>query len=251
MKLFIHKENQEILWNLISKTDSFKTLLYQGYNMEAWFKSSIEKVHSNLSTMNINPTNAKSLLEVNKQTLIHMSEDLKNIINPKQIASLVSSPNPNNHINPGLNPTMNNYSKPYDPNAEREMKELIFQRKYDQYQNDYNKLLEKPTPPVIDFTIHSNEDKIANMDELLKMQQILREKDLAANPSPMASLIPTQTQPPIIKPAKLQISNESLEIEPNITIEIESNTISPVEKSVSWSSSTEFIEPDQRELGQS
>ena len=72
MALFIHTENQKILWNAISQSILFQTL---GDSRESWFRNAVEQFYKKISGININ---IELLQKINKDFIQDMLKVLKN-----------------------------------------------------------------------------------------------------------------------------------------------------------------------------
>jgi hypothetical protein len=94
---------------------------------------------------------------------------------------------------------------------------------FEQYQSQYNRLLQPLTPPAPDFSESAPQSKIANMEELLIIQQKMRETDYDMFSPP----------PP---PDRDNIRKEVVEvIDKNIDPKINEHKDNIDKKSVSWS----------------
>lgn len=92
---------------------------------------------------------------------------------------------------------------PFDVERERTEKQERAKREFESYQSQYNSLLARPVPttPVFSETIQT-EERITNMDELLKQQHAMREQDVAALLPPLppneGAAPPTPEIPPFV-----------------------------------------------------
>jgi len=88
---------------------------------------------------------------------------------------------------------------------ERKAKHDAAKRQFEQFQTEYNSLLQSPTPATPVFSEQMEEEKITmkTMDELLKWQQEMRERDIGLV-GPPPSTAPSESQPNPIQ--KLSIS---------------------------------------------
>jgi len=73
MALFIHPENQKILWNAISQSNLFQNL---GDSRESWFRNAVEQFYKKISGININ---IELLQKINKDFIQDILKVLKNI----------------------------------------------------------------------------------------------------------------------------------------------------------------------------
>jgi hypothetical protein len=178
--MFLHAENQQLLWQTLQKSPYLVEFnqKFAGYR-EEWFRNSIEQFYTQwVSQNNPFPSNARELLEINKLTLQTMVNDLKRLLGYIGSSSVVSQTN---------NPVGNNtYDiRPYDVAAERKHREDAFSENFNKYQSEYNRLLERPELPVRSLPAESGDEKIKNMDELLKEHARMRDIDISIySPSP-------------------------------------------------------------------
>jgi hypothetical protein len=79
--------------------------------------------------------------------------------------------------------------EPYDVQKEKQRKEEEKQSMFSTYQSNYNTMFQRDVPKTVDFSEPINDNKIENMDSLIRQQQALREQDVArfAPPIPAAS----------------------------------------------------------------
>jgi hypothetical protein len=186
MTLFVHRENQEILWQNITQTDAFQRTFSQRppYESNEWFKNIIQMFYQESARQRIETKPA--LLEFNRQVLRYMLQDLS-----QRIA--VQKPS-----NPLLNDRMITHN--LQPST-MESKEEMHAREFAQRQREYDALLKRPEPPAPQFGDTVKDEVITNMDELIQQQLRMREQ--------MVASMPQQQQQPIQNvPNKLRIHNE-------------------------------------------
>ena len=161
--LYIHPENQEILWKTIHSV-AFVQNIDETYKME-WFKSIIERFH--LSNPNV--INFDELREMNSKTIEYMCGSIKEII--KQFKS-----NPLESRGIGRSPPESIASR-----TQLENKTEVYTSVFSERNKDYEKMLEKPTASVDAQFKDSKDEPITNMDELIKkhiMERELMEKEI-------------------------------------------------------------------------
>lgn len=210
--MFLHKENQQLLWQTLQKTPYLVefTQKFAGHR-EEWFRGAIEQFYTQwISQNNPLPSNARELLEINKLALQTMVVDLKRLLGYQT----------HSHSQPNIN---TNDILPYDVAAERKQREDNFSANFNKYQSEYNSLLKNPDLPMKALPTQSGGEKIKNMEELVKEQARLRDMDLSIHPSP-------PTQQPTSAP-KLRIMDEidNMEMtieEPNRMVRFSDNEIS-------------------------
>lgn len=162
MAQYIASKNQTLLWQTIQK-HSFITQVFSPeseQNKINWFKNIISEIYNSNSSISLNK---QQLIELNKETLRRMIDDMRQAIQSSQL----------NQITP--------YSLDSDRSYSRESilqdKTTVFQKDLEKRQTDYEELFQKPTPIKIDFE-KTNDQVIHNMDELIARQLRERENDL-------------------------------------------------------------------------
>jgi hypothetical protein len=161
MTLFVHRENQEILWQNITQSDAFQRTFSQRppYESNEWFKNIIQMFYQESARQRIETKPA--LLEFNRQVLRYMLQDLS-----QRIA--VQKPS-----NPLLNDRMITHN--LQPST-MESKEEMHAREFAQRQREYDALLKRPEPPAPQFGDTVKDEVITNMDELIQQQLRMREQ---------------------------------------------------------------------------
>jgi len=213
MSLFIHSENQKLLWNIINKTEHFQRFFHPGsqFDPNLWFRNIIQSFYQqNQSRIN----NSAELNQLNRIVITHMVENLKGKLEIREPSTI-------NHNSIGSQFTRNSYV---------ESKEDIYNRQFKERQQQYNSLLEKPKPPIVNFGDTIKDEVISNMDEVMKAHMKQREEELQ-------SLVPNKGLV-IDKQNDIDIHNTILTIESNDE---------KTKKSVTWAetssqSNSEIIE---------
>jgi len=172
MSLYIHPENQELLWNIINKNSQIQQYFYS-YPPNAkdnWFKQIIssfyEKNHNTVFSQ-------EQLLDINKNTILYMINDVKRNIQYKEEQKKQELLNQQSYQKQSYPENFNtDYLKPFSVTENKEDK---FKEQFQQYQNNYNSMFDKKTPKSVDFREKINDTQISNMDELI--QKHLRERD--------------------------------------------------------------------------
>jgi len=214
MSLFIHSKNQELLWNAINKTPLFKKAFTHCIQNEPeeWFKSIIhlfyyKNYYKSLST--------SDLTNLNQEVVAYMINQLKSTNNS----------------------TQNKEIKYQDGHTEQntgfvvENKHEMYNRQFNERQKDYETMVTKPVPPVVDFTENIKDEAISNMDELIKLHREQREAELKQfAPLPVTNIDNT-------KPEKV-ITKENITIIPDAVIS-DINADMKMKKNVSWSENIE------------
>lgn len=213
MALYVVKENQELLWNVINKNKSINE--YFQYNIEKkvdWFKDIIRIFYEKNKLQNIS---VQDLNKINKETITYMISTIKNhptqnqqietsvkpIDQYQQVGSMISTP-------------------PIVPDTRQE----IYAQQYEQRQEEYQKMTKRTVPENVDFAEKIEDGVINNMDELVKQQMKQREYELQNIPPPTKPVTDTV----IANVPKLKIDPQT-----NINISVE-EVQDKGQKSVSW-----------------
>lgn len=139
MSLYIHPENQTLLWNTIQKNPKFHQITI---NKHEWFSSIIKSFYENIQYLP--PLTPQDLLQINRQTISYMMEQIN--------ALSVERP------------------------KFAESKKVVTD--FNTRQQEYESALKPKVPPIADFSEKINDDAIQNMDELLQQQIRQRDYDV-------------------------------------------------------------------------
>lgn len=206
--MFLHTENQQILWQTLQKSPYFIefTQKFAGYR-EEWFRGIVNKFFTEwISNNGRVPTNARELLEINKLSIKMMILDLKRVmgyIHETPSSDLGSS---------------SDVRKPYNVAEERKKREDEVSAKYNKYQSEYNQLLKKPELPMQELPTEFANEKIQNMEELVKEHERIRNMDLAIYSA--SDTTPSSSRPnQIAESGKIKIMDEIKPL-PDIVIPI-------------------------------
>ena len=215
MSLYITKDNQDLLWNVIHKNESMKKKLetLQVEQKIKWFQQIIEKFYRENETKVIDK---QALVLMNKQTISHMIKDLKE-----------NNYNANvNKIDDNVVPLeMNNLQEIDTPPVIKDNKQEVYLSEFEKRQQEYNSMMNKKMPDTIDFSESTEGDQvITNMEELIKQQVAARQLDM-------------ENIQMNIQPKENEV--EILEIEENTNVDIETHELElqseeKMKKSVSW-----------------
>jgi hypothetical protein len=188
MSLFIHPENQELLWNIVNQNPYLVSMLstQSVEQKQKWFKSIIESfynlnAHRNLDKIQLN--------QLNKDTLSYMIQNIR-----------VAPPIDNNYMYDKNNRTVNtfidNNKKPIEqPNISTppmipDNRSEMFNRQFQERQREYENMLEKKAPEQVNFSEKLEDGVISNMDELIKKQIQEREAEFKLySPPPITNNI--------------------------------------------------------------
>ena len=213
MSLYIHRENQTLLWNIMEKNPQFAKMALK----ESWFSNVIKQNYEKIQYL---PLTLQDLQHINKQTISMMVDELRQ---------------------------MDQYKKPDQQKLDQQNMYLpsntgaiervsSFTAQFEERQKDY--LVKPMEPPNVKFD-KIDDDVITNMDELLQQQIKQREYDIAQalppppNPSNEESIKPTESIKPSKKvtftnPPQLETQSEN----PNIILEELKQTVQNIVKIV-------------------
>jgi len=160
MSLYIHPENQTLLWNTIQKNPKFQNLTI---NKQEWFSSIIKGFYEKIQYLP--PLTTQDLLQINRQTISYMMEQIN--------ALLVDRP------------------------KFTESKKVVSD--FNTRQQEYESALKPKLPPIADFSEKISDDAIQNMDELIQQQIRQRDYDVEKAkerlpPPPVAQIAPAPPQ---------------------------------------------------------
>jgi hypothetical protein len=157
MSLFLHKENQNILWNLLHKSPYFIEFQQKYPNQKnEFFSQAMEAISGE---MYFNPSNVHQLTEINKEALTKMSNKLKEILG---------------------------YSAAWSQHSisdETDRKNMAKANSYTHYEEQYHELLKPPKAPSLDLNLGIKDEKIGeDIEELIKRQTEMREREIYIPP---------------------------------------------------------------------
>lgn len=215
MALYVHPENQQMLWGLIN-TNPHMTQIFSKYHpsqKSEWFKSIIESFYNQNKHKEMTKTD---LHQLNKETLAYMIQLTQQI-----------PPLGEQHLDTG------NYSPIYqqpkqeifDAPQQQLNTQYITKEKPPTPTQDYKPLFDKGPPPPIDFREKDKDTAITNMDDLIQKHMREREEELKLIPPPQITVDNTQNIPVI--EAKKQVENIPVveTLKENIIFEKESNNL--------------------------
>lgn len=197
MSLYIHPENQKILWEIINKSILINNVenidfIKKQYNhlklnekKEQWFKIIIQhffNLHKN-DKLNIN-----TLEELNQKTIKYMITILKEN-ETKILPSNITFTNEidkqdvnysyygeNMNISNKIIDKSNSNLTYYNHSDHKNTKEL--ENKYEEIKKEYNAFNNKPIIPELNFKDNYEDKPITNMEELIKEQLNMRNNDI-------------------------------------------------------------------------
>jgi len=192
MSLFVHPENQKIIWNIINGNPYiiryFESKPQQ--EKEEWFRKSIEDFYTRIQGKEIDPNQLNIL---NKEVLTSMIQSV-HLQNPQYTAHNSTPPvNIPPTQQPIQQPTQQPIQQPIQqpthdpmnmmtyantintPTIVKDSKEDIFNKQFQMRQQEYDTMLQRKTPQEINFRETSN-DENKDINELLERERRDREE---------------------------------------------------------------------------
>ena len=164
MALYIHPENQELLWKIVNKNPMIQEyfMRYPPNIKETWFKQIVSAFYDKNRNITFNTEN---LYEINRDTLNYMVQDVKRNVEHMQQQQMRP---PAQQV-----PQMPLTGIP----GRDDKKEEKFVSQYNQFQNEYYSMFDKKPPDSIDFREKFNDPPpiSGNMEDMV--QKHLRERD--------------------------------------------------------------------------
>jgi hypothetical protein len=159
MAIYIHPENQKLLWNTIQKNAKFHQL---PFSKEEWFSNVIRSFYERVQ---YNTLTSQELMNLNRQTIAYMMEDIQLHLSERPKFT--------------------------------ESKKMV--NDFSARQQEYENALKPKIPPIADFSEKISDDTIQNMDELIQLQIRQRDYDVekAKESMPLPSPQLTTALPPV------------------------------------------------------
>ena len=175
MSLYVVSENQELLWNVISKNSYIQTF-FSKYNPDTkvnWFKTIVSKFYDQYRNQKLT---VNYLNRVNKETISYMIQNIREQTN--------TSSNPTSPINytNAVQP-VNSYAINTPPIVTNNRQEL-YANQFEQRQSEYAAMTKRNIPDDVNFTENNDDGVIENMDTLVQQQLKQREYDMNNIPPP-------------------------------------------------------------------
>ena len=159
MALYVSAQNQKLLWEVLHKNELVHRVFVGPSTQrqkEDWFKSVVQLFYEQNKYRNITK---RDLNEVNRETLIYMTNKLREHLTPKT-APLT---NVNNISTPPIVP---------------DNREDFFNQQFTARQKEYEQMNEKKVPETVDFGDKLEDQPISNMEDLIKQHMQMRENEL-------------------------------------------------------------------------
>jgi len=204
--MFIHEENQKILWELINEVPLFSKQPLE--EREHQFQKAIEKIyHENPEKVN----DKKQLTNLNKTTILLLLTQMFSFENntnmivsntnrnspPYQSYDSTQKEQPSNFIIE--NQQKEYYQKPIvEQPTEKKIAEQYQNNIFEQRQKEYDAMMNKPPLPDVEFTEKTKDGPIQNIEELIEQQKKERENVFNHPPPPPKAAPPHEVlSPPV------------------------------------------------------
>jgi hypothetical protein len=234
MSLYVHPENQKILWNSIHKTPQFQQL--PTHVKEQFFKSVIQIFYEKYKHVNLN---SESLRQLNKDTILIMIHKLKEMNG----SSSTGPPHTETHQHPyaaSPSPLLNNYMTPsfstVNPNvmvskdSEKGERRDVYSRMFQDRQKEYQLMNAKPTIPEVNFKENVEDEPISGDSMSKLIERHLKEREIEVGMAYYPSNIvppPTPTTPAIISTLQPSVTVSSTP-PPPATVPVPVPTSTPI-----------------------
>lgn len=164
MSLFVTRENQTLLWNIVNKNDKINNAFeYNVEEKQLWFKNIIQQFHEDKYQV----YNVGDLKELNKTVLHYMVQDVK-----KRLLYYNQNQVPTHQMMEDQQQTISNVEEEYSGMSD-----------YERREQEYRKLLENPQPKSIDFSDGNREDALGSQELEYKIKE--RENDIINVKNPL------------------------------------------------------------------
>jgi len=221
MALFIHNKNQELLWNVINKTQIFQLVFSYSKNNEPelWFRAHIQQYYQKIQNKILS---VEDLNSCNHEMVAIMMNNLKSFSENNGNAVLQQNHQPPQQMVQQLPHTVEN-------------KQELYSRQFNERQKEYELMNTKPTPPVPDINNNIKDEAISNMDELIKLHMQQREAEMKQFAPQPITQTPLENSFKTNNNIKITSTNENITLMPDGVL----NDADKPRKNVSWSDNNE------------
>ena len=230
MALYVHPENQEILWNIMNQNPYLNSLLsYQSSEQkQEWFKNIIQTFYQQNSHKTLDKA---QLNQLNKDTLTYMINYAKAVPAPSTMES--------SYLNQRNQRTVETFqTKIATPPIVPDNRADIFNQQFTARQKEYETMLDKKPPAEPDFKEPLGDGVISNMDELIKRHMEERDAQLQQY-APKPPSVPTvqESSATPIQQVSTPIQQVSIPIQQLVTTPVSTENIvlkeeNPLEENV-------------------
>jgi len=286
MSLYIHAENQAILWQILQSVPALQT--FQCSDKSAWFRSIVSKFYE---ANQFKSFSSVELQQMNRDTIAYMVRELNQAslaavstasssasaanlqqtdVEPMRHTENLHSYSFTNSFLPGTSafesadvaihdngasiPKMGVHPKTVTRNYLSQQKQTAVNERFAQRQQEYDTMIKGVAPKPVDFRqpMTSEDDGILeNIGDLV--QKYRQERDLLSEPAPMAPAVPIKQVKPVVQIDKPMIRQSAM-VDPPVNelvdvTDLDLMEISP-HKNVRWSETlTETLEETSEEIG--
>lgn len=207
--LFLHKENQTILWHLIRKHPLFNVAVQCiDISPEWWFRENMEECYDFLSNP-VNLNKLSRLIQLNKYCLMFLIKKLESIVsahhastqpcNPMQpVETIVSTDIADPASLQYENVKLPEYDRPavytsgqpaispneFSPEKQKKEKEQQTIKEFEKLKEKYNGLYSRQPQHQVNFSEQIEKPNPEDMSSLLKMQEDMRKNDVVYQTPP-------------------------------------------------------------------
>jgi hypothetical protein len=217
MSLYVHPDNQTLLWKIIDNNDMVTQFFSRSSPQikDKWFKEIIRMFYEKMGARMMS---SQELMQVNRDTISYVISTIK-----EEMDRRAQSMNPNF-------PTQKEGIS--TPPVVKENKQELLNQQFDMRQQNYQQMFDRKAPDNIDFREKLEDEPIANMEDIIKSHMKQREEELYKFAPP----------PPLPLPVPLSVPSPSLVIDDSSKNNIQLHPIElqdqePIKqkKAVSWS----------------
>lgn len=217
MSLYVHPDNQTLLWNIIDNNEMVTQFFSRSPPQikDKWFKEIIRMFYEKTGNKMMNN---HELLQINRDTISYVISTLKEELERR--STVTNQPmNQNFPIQP---------TNIYTPPVIKENKQEALNQQFDMRQKNYQDMFDRKAPENIDFREKIDDEPMSNMEDIIKSHMRQREEELYnfAPPGPL----------PLSVPSPLVIDNSSknnIQLLPTDILYNDQEQIKE-KKSVSW-----------------
>ena len=165
MALFIHPENQKIIWETIHRHSSIESI-HPSVRTD-WFKSVVKKMYETIPKPWFQQKmTTEQLNTINQATIKYMINDLKPVILQQ----------PQQQSTQSHQPFSNNSSSIFSENKSHHTS--VIQSRFIEKQKEMESFMNTKPPSEVNFKIDEIDEPISNMEELIKQHMSQRELDI-------------------------------------------------------------------------
>lgn len=180
MSLYIHPENQQLLWDIMNKIQVVNEFFspYPASQKEQWFKSVIQLFYERYKTYKLQ---INDLHRLNQETVTYIMTTIREKVEAPQKKQ------------PEIERYSQHREEPVTKEERFEKKQEYYGQQFQERQSEYKTMFDKQTPSEIDFRDKVEDAAISNMDELMRIHKQQRDIELQqyAPPPPNLKIDPT------------------------------------------------------------